>query len=333
MGQKVFVCHSSSDKDLANQVCRDLEDEGLTCWIAPRDVTPGSQWAAELANAIDDCGVFLLIFTNSSNDSDQCIREVERAVRRRKVIVNYRSDNVPCSSALDYYLAVHQWFDPTGSVDDDMKRLAVHLQRVCAAAAAGVTAPPPPKAQPVYADAGASKQQSAGPQMSFAAAPQPAPAPPRAAAELASLRITIPAPGYATMPGLSGFYKSMSSLPFLNSMASVSIDGALVQRMPAVTPVTIERRLRPGDHRIELKLRMQPPRIYVVPFPQPGEYEVRVGRSSWTGNYAKQCQISCNGSAPVTVWGKSRFSLVRAIVWCIAALWFLGVLMSAFHVQ
>ena len=41
----VFISHSSIDKELADKVCETLEARSLKCWIAPRDIMPGSEWA------------------------------------------------------------------------------------------------------------------------------------------------------------------------------------------------------------------------------------------------------------------------------------------------
>src|SRR5215472_204077 len=111
MTRRIFICHSTRDQTVANEVCGCLEAGGIRCWIAPRDVAPGAEWAKEIVTAIDNCAVFLLVFTASANSSHQVVREVERAARREKIIINYRLDNVACSESLDYYLSIHQWFE------------------------------------------------------------------------------------------------------------------------------------------------------------------------------------------------------------------------------
>ena len=36
----VFISHSHKDFDIAHSVCCLLEDNNISCWIAPRDVRP-----------------------------------------------------------------------------------------------------------------------------------------------------------------------------------------------------------------------------------------------------------------------------------------------------
>ena len=38
MNHNVFISHSSHDKEIANAICHYLEDGGIRCWIAPRDI-------------------------------------------------------------------------------------------------------------------------------------------------------------------------------------------------------------------------------------------------------------------------------------------------------
>ena len=37
MPDKVFISHSSKDKEIADAICQHLESAGVLCWIAPRD--------------------------------------------------------------------------------------------------------------------------------------------------------------------------------------------------------------------------------------------------------------------------------------------------------
>ena len=41
----VFISYASLDSVIAESVCEALEKAGVTCWIAPRDVVPGSLYA------------------------------------------------------------------------------------------------------------------------------------------------------------------------------------------------------------------------------------------------------------------------------------------------
>jgi hypothetical protein len=63
LGHDVFVSYASQDAAVANAMVENLEQHGLKCWIAPRDVTPGSQYADEIVGAINDTKVFVLVLS------------------------------------------------------------------------------------------------------------------------------------------------------------------------------------------------------------------------------------------------------------------------------
>ena len=67
-----------------------LEAEGIRCWVAPRDITPGTSWGEAIVDAISGSKAMALVLSSNSNASRQVIREVERAVANGVVIVPFR---------------------------------------------------------------------------------------------------------------------------------------------------------------------------------------------------------------------------------------------------
>jgi TIR domain len=121
MKRTVFISHSSKDKAIGDEICRFLETNGISCWIAPRNVTPGKNYGAAIVEAIDECAVFLLVLTSESNKSGQVVREVERAASANAVIIPLRVEPVQPSRDLEFYVSSSHWLDATE------KPLAKHL--------------------------------------------------------------------------------------------------------------------------------------------------------------------------------------------------------------
>jgi hypothetical protein len=113
MSHVVFVSYSSHDKTIADEACRALETKGIPCWIAPRDVLPGSLWGEEIINAINDSQIMVLILSSSSNDSPQVIREIERAGSKGLPIISFRIGDVRLSKSMEYFVSTHHWLDAT----------------------------------------------------------------------------------------------------------------------------------------------------------------------------------------------------------------------------
>jgi len=125
VGRDVFVSYSQPDRDCAYELTHHLEANGFTVWIAPRDVSPAAEWAAEIIEAISAARVMVLIFSESSNSSPQVRREVERAVHKDLRILPFRIENVLPSGCLEYFLSSQHWLDGFPS-----PRTA-HYERLC----------------------------------------------------------------------------------------------------------------------------------------------------------------------------------------------------------
>jgi len=61
MTSQVFISYSSKDKAIADAICHQLESEGIKCWIAPRDIEPGSKWTEAIMHGIEKCRAFILV--------------------------------------------------------------------------------------------------------------------------------------------------------------------------------------------------------------------------------------------------------------------------------
>lgn len=111
MPHDIFISYSSHDKAIADATCAALEAQRIRCWIAPRDVLAGSEYADSIVKAIESCRITLLIFSAAANVSPHIRREVERAVSKGKIIIPLRIEDVTPSGAMEYCLGNTHWLD------------------------------------------------------------------------------------------------------------------------------------------------------------------------------------------------------------------------------
>ncbi|MGD0644662.1 MAG: TIR domain-containing protein [Candidatus Bathyarchaeia archaeon] len=129
MAHDVFVSYSAKDKPVADAVCATLESRKIRCWIAPRDVLPGADYATALINGINDSRLMIVVFSNESNKSTHVMREVERAVSKAIPIIPLRIENVTPSKAMEYYLSTPHWLDAiTPPLETHLQKLADTVQ-------------------------------------------------------------------------------------------------------------------------------------------------------------------------------------------------------------
>ena len=90
MAHDVFISHSPEDKLKADALCSTLESRRIRCWIAPRGVRPGADYAEALLDAISGSKAFILVLSKNSNQSRYVWREVERTVIKGIPIIPFR---------------------------------------------------------------------------------------------------------------------------------------------------------------------------------------------------------------------------------------------------
>ena len=107
----VFISYSSLNKNVADAVVSDFEQHGIRCWYAPRDIMPGQEWVTAIHDAINSCKLFILIYTDSSNESRQVANEVALAFNSGKTLIPFRLSETEMSTELEYYLTRVHWLD------------------------------------------------------------------------------------------------------------------------------------------------------------------------------------------------------------------------------
>ena len=168
MAHDVFISYCTEDKPIADAVCATLEAQGTRCWIAPRDILPGTDWGEAIVDAIQESKAMLLVFSSKANASQQIKREVERAVHRGIPLIPIRLDDAAPSKSLEYFISTPHWLDAlTPPLEQHLQRVAeavkLLLQRLAgnaggearasatasgnAASGSGASEPPRPRAE------------------------------------------------------------------------------------------------------------------------------------------------------------------------------------------
>lgn len=131
MAHDVFISHSTSDKAVSDAVCAALENGGIRCWVAPRDVQPGRSFAGEITRAIQDSKIMVLIFSAHSNNSEQVLREVQLAVNSHLHIIQFRIEDVLLNDDLKYFLSTPHWLDAlTPPLENHLRRLEGSIKKL-----------------------------------------------------------------------------------------------------------------------------------------------------------------------------------------------------------
>jgi len=120
----VFISYSSKDQKTADAVVNYLESAKVRCWIAYRDAQAGALYAASIIKAIRTSAVFLLVFSENSNNSKHVLKEIDAACKYEKIIIPFRIDACQLDDAVEYYLSATHWLDAISApMDNHLKNL------------------------------------------------------------------------------------------------------------------------------------------------------------------------------------------------------------------
>ena len=101
----VFIEYSSWDSREADKIRYLLEQNGIKCWIAPRDLRQGNDIYSEVVRAIKNAKIFLLIFSKDSYQSIFSKNNLEIAINREKPIISFNIDET--ISEMEIYSKIH----------------------------------------------------------------------------------------------------------------------------------------------------------------------------------------------------------------------------------
>lgn len=102
--KEIFISYSSIDTVSAEAVRNVLERNGLSCWMAPRDIPGGSNYTKEIPGAIRNCKAFVLILSENAQNSHWVLKELDSAVNCGKVILPFMVEDCALNDEFNFLL-------------------------------------------------------------------------------------------------------------------------------------------------------------------------------------------------------------------------------------
>ena len=103
-----FISYSSKDEDFAKRLNADLQDKGVRCWFAPKDIKGGKKVHEQIDQAIRLYDKLLLVISEHSMNSEWVKTEIAKARRRevnekRQILFPIRLVNYETILQWDYF--------------------------------------------------------------------------------------------------------------------------------------------------------------------------------------------------------------------------------------
>lgn len=107
----VFISYKSEEYDDALWVRRCLEQQGISCWMAPESIPGGSSYAEQIHAAITSCPVFVLMLSSRSSHSPWVRRELDIALSEDKAVLPFVLEQFEPDGDLIFYLKIIQCYN------------------------------------------------------------------------------------------------------------------------------------------------------------------------------------------------------------------------------
>lgn len=111
MDHDVFISYSSQDMKAAQAICHVLEQNEIRCWMATRNIPPGSDYGDVIDEAIKSCKVVVVIFSETAAESQWVKGELNIAFEEQKTIIPFRLDQTPLKGQNRVMLNKTHWID------------------------------------------------------------------------------------------------------------------------------------------------------------------------------------------------------------------------------
>lgn len=128
--KEVFISYSSVDLENAETVRNVLEKNGLSCWMAPRDIPGGSNYTKEIPIAIRNCKVFVLILSKNAQGSQWVLKELDSAVNCGKVILPFMLEDCILNDEFNFLLTGAQRYAAYQKKAEAMETLISRIRSI-----------------------------------------------------------------------------------------------------------------------------------------------------------------------------------------------------------
>jgi TolB-like protein len=129
MAGEIFISYRRADQAWARLLHAQLRAEGIEAWYDAQ-VGAGQDWRLSTAKALQDCQIFVLLFSANAAQSSDIAKELAAAVFEKKLIIPVRLEDIAPSGAFLYELASRNWVNAFENREAKLAELAKGLAQL-----------------------------------------------------------------------------------------------------------------------------------------------------------------------------------------------------------
>lgn len=130
MKKDVFISYSSKESSIAYTVKGVLEENGISCWMAPESIAPGANYMQEIPEGIENCKVFLILLSQAAQESTWVQNELSQAASYGKTIIPFMIQKCDINKAFSFALSNSQRMDAYENMSKKLKELVIRIKGI-----------------------------------------------------------------------------------------------------------------------------------------------------------------------------------------------------------
>lgn len=158
---EIFISYKAEEFDEANSVKTALEENGISCWMAPMSIKGGLSYASEIPKAIRNCKVFVLVLSEKAQSSNWIPRELDQAINENKIIMPFMIENCPLQDEFAFYLSNVQRYNAYENKGNAIEKMICEICSVLGIVRnnpVASSAQNKPKTEPIFSDLSENKK-------------------------------------------------------------------------------------------------------------------------------------------------------------------------------
>ena len=127
----IFISYASPNFDTAIEIRDYLEENGLKCWMAPRNITAGRHWTEDIMLGIIASKILVLVYSIDSQKSKYVKSELQNAMKYNKTILTYNTDITIPKGEMEQLIGSRQWLEPQETKEKTYELLLERAKKLC----------------------------------------------------------------------------------------------------------------------------------------------------------------------------------------------------------
>ena len=128
MKADVFLSYKSEEEEYARKVRKVLEDNGISCWMAPDSIPVGSNYMKQIPQAIDNCKVMIVLISEKSQKSTWVKNEFSQAITKNKLIIPYLIQDCQLEDEFAFSMSTMQQVYAWKNEEDALNRIVKDIR-------------------------------------------------------------------------------------------------------------------------------------------------------------------------------------------------------------